>query len=447
MSRIVLWMLLLLPISIFANPHLSEIKKNSSNDQGTVFIGLMEQQSVSEPYLVTSKDSGMTWIAKAIPGPSLELRNINCTGSKKDAVCIIVGKQQSVDSDTRIPLIARKNGDDWQLITTIKDRGEFSDISCVGTSPNAFCATVGHRIDSPNFDYPKYPIVATSSNGGKDWHWIKITSDTLLGTLDKVSCVGSNINDVICVAIGNSVTFSKGMYAVFSNKVWKFYLADEKVFLTSTSCSEDRVCTVVGGNESGAVIAIWDNEKKHLIYRNIPTFADQALYGVSCTGEGYLGVCVAVGGDWLRPYPPLITVGTSKGDNWQNKNTNNLPTGQLDLINCTGSGSEAMCVAAKHLFFTGDDHFPEVFFISKDMGNTWSTKTTPYPINIFTLDAVKCLRNGEKTSCAIAGEGMSDSRSPLLIVSTDNGEHWEVKQIPDLPEDSQKIVSIAAYNN
>lgn len=151
---------------------------------------------------------------------------------------------------------------------------------------------------------------------------------------------------------------------------------------------------------------------------------------VNCTGKGDTAVCVATGFDRYHWQPKSsIVASTDGGKTWEDKFVQNYPTTfnkpYISSSSCTGNGNTAMCGLVGS-YYTGTVH--PIIIISADGGKTWEYKTIPGDDSNITLDKIRCTGNSLNTKTCVA-IGTNNSK-PYIITSTDDGKSWSPKQIP-----------------
>jgi len=169
------------------------------------------------------------------------------------------------------------------------------------------------------------------------------------------------------------------------------------------------------------------------------------LNGVSCIGSGSTAFCTAVGygfSDYTSP--PLLTVSADGGTTWGIKTIPGAPEeGSFYGVSCTGTGVTAICTGVGQEGSLGVES-PPLLAVSSDGGTTWRFKTIPGVSTSAGFNAVSCTGNGATAICTAVGHTVIrsdedpdgdyyDINLPLLVVSSDGGSHWTVKNIPGAP--------------
>jgi len=287
------------------------------------------------------------------------------------------------------------------------------------------------------------PILAVSNdpNAGK-WALKSGTDFPDHGYFNTASCMGRGTT-AVCTAVGQDDIASLPLLTVStdggSNWMRKSVngLPYKQGIFHATSCTNTgatAICTAAGSNisvddptRSSPLIAVSNDGGNSWAVKSPPVFLYGSLQGISCTGSGANAVCVAVGTNDVGG--PLLVLSQDGGQTWTMKSiSTNL---SFNSVSCTGSGSNAICAAVG----TGDtegssDNGLFLLTVSTDGGNTWSIKSIPNLPNKGFFNSVSCTGSGPTAICAAAA--WADG-PPLLVVSTDGGNTWMVKQVKDFP--------------
>ncbi|GEM_PF-5653706 len=149
-------------------------------------------------------------------------QSASCIGEANKTTCVAAG---AYTEDVELPLvvITRDGGNTWiypddilkQIKSTIPNfvRGNFSSVSCTGTSKKGICVASGRFCTDEDCDV-SYPLIAASNDGGKSWIFptsifknLKLAIDPKFahGLLSSVSCSGDEDHSY-CQASGEYVT-------------------------------------------------------------------------------------------------------------------------------------------------------------------------------------------------------------------------------------------------
>ncbi len=162
------------------------------------------------------------------------------------------------------------------------------------------------------------------------------------------------------------------------------------------------------------------------------------ILGVGCTGSGSTAVCAGAGEDYTDG-SPILVVSADGGNTWTPKSLAGLSdSGILNAASCTGTGSNAICVAGGEDL--SGDSLPTIF-ASTDGGNTWSLKSVPGISTTGVVFATSCTGNGSNAICVAAGQ--FSSLQPLLAVSTDGGNTWSSQAVSGLSPDDASFYSVS----
>jgi hypothetical protein len=161
---------------------------------------------------------------------------------------------------------------------------------------------------------------------------------------------------------------------------------------------------------------------------------DKSIFvSANCTGSGISDVCIAVGLDRIKgwPMPPYLSVSVDGANTWNRKTVPNLPVVEsnnigsaLGEVSCTNHAN--LCVAV------GNYSFLPFIVVSHDKGSSWSIKFIGDNLSIGEFTRISC-SSGDEPVCAAGGGIVSSSgRNALLVVSSDKGNSWQFKTIPNI---------------
>ncbi|MDR3478368.1 MAG: hypothetical protein P4M14_10090 [Gammaproteobacteria bacterium] len=194
-----------------------------------------------------------------------------------------------------------------------------------------------------------------------------------------------------------------------------------------TDATTTAVCTNVGNSNSAPLIAVSNDGGNTWVTKTVPALTTAGSFSsTSCTGSGTNTVCVAAGQSFSGSAPPILAVSTDRGNTWAQPTVlGGLPTaGYFRGVNCTGSGTTAICVAA------GRDNSTLLPFLisSNDSGATWTIQTIPLTPTSGLYNSVSCVGSGLTAICVAAGQDLT-SAGTLLAVSTDGANTFALKPV------------------
>ena len=271
-----------------------------------------------------------------------------------------------------------------------------------------------------------FPLVALSSNGGKNWTYPSSVFKSLTtsidpsytkGYLSTASCTKSTCKSV-CVASGN--------------------------FCTTSHC--DFQLPLLGlSTDKGNTWSYPSSIFKDLKTTVDPTFKSGFFISSSCTGEGKQAICIAAGSYSNNASTmPLLALSQNGGQTWfypssilddlANRIGHRFIGGLFNAASCSGAGKKAICIAAGSYFTTPGAGIP-FLVLSKDGGDSWT-----YPDFIYTklktlvdpdftggtFDGASCMGKGKTAVCMAAGNYCNKKQLcfPLLVLSTNGGKTW-----------------------
>lgn len=205
------------------------------------------------PFLVLTKNGGTTWSYPAEVFTNLPVvighgfiggvfNAASCTGSKAKAVCIAAGSYFRKGSSFPLLAVTRNGGDTWTYpdfiytkLKTVVDPeavgGQLDSASCTGTSTSAICIAGGGYCRK---DTTCYPLLALSTNGGKNWSYPPSIYQNLKAIVDPnfqygffsdASCTGSAAHN-FCIATGQysnlNATFPLLAFSNDGGNTWSY---------------------------------------------------------------------------------------------------------------------------------------------------------------------------------------------------------------------------------
>ncbi|MDR3476714.1 MAG: sialidase family protein, partial [Gammaproteobacteria bacterium] len=196
------------------------------------------------------------------------------------------------------------------------------------------------------------------------------------------------------------------------------------------------VLTAVGQDYTGALAALVavsndgaGNTWSTKTITGLPN--NSAFVSASCTGSDATAICAAAGyTNASGTIFPLLVVSTDGGNTWAIKTITGFTTqGNLQGVNCIGTGSTAICVATGEESLVGGGDGPAIIAVSVDGGNTWNTKPVTGLSSAGFFQPVSCTGTGSTAICVAAGEDVTGTYPPQIAVSTDGGNTWAIKTL------------------
>jgi hypothetical protein len=165
----------------------------------------------------------------------------------------------------------------------------------------------------------------------------------------------------------------------------------------------------------------------------VPTIAGLPAVGTfsaaSCTGSGPSAICTAAGEDYAAGGQPLLVVSTNGGASWAVPTIAGLPAeGTFNAASCTGSGPSAICTAAGQ-----DSTDAPILVVSTNGGASWAVPTIAGLPAEGTFSAASCTGSGPSAICTAAGRDFTGTGPPLLAVSTNGANTWQIASVTNLP--------------
>jgi hypothetical protein len=352
----------------------------------TVLVAAGTNETDGVPLVASSSNSGTTWSVKPISSnPSAGVLNAaNCTGTGSTALCVAAGTDNSTGAE---PMVVESidGGTTWSIQTIIGNpNGELRSAKCIGSGASALCIAVGSVSGAG-------PVLVQSTNGGATWSVQTIAGNPTGGSFFGSSCTGSGAS-AICIAVGRN---------------------------NPPSGNAPLIAQSTDGGATWAVKTITGNPTSGL------------FNGASCTGSGASALCVAVGRDTTGGQPPLVAQSSDGGTTWAVKTITNNPTsGTLRSVSCIGSGVTALCVAAGSDITSGSPLLVQ----SADGGTTWAVKPVSGNPPTGALFAASCTGSGANALCIAAGQSGSSPTIPYLAQSTDGGTTWSTKSVTGITD-------------
>lgn len=425
-----------------------------------------------------------------------EFLGASCTGSGDKGVCIASGYWcKGIFCGFSQPLIAvgKQNGTQWtypnsvyqNLQTQVDPNLESAYLqrgTCFGSGGNATCIVPGIY----NTSNATFPLLALTSNGGSHWTYPTSIHQDLTTTVDP-NFTGGQLNTAsctkdacssTCIAAGffcksdecnmpflalsrdkgNTWTFP---HAIFENLNTKIDPAFLSAAFDASSCvggGSQAICIAAGNYSNGPstfpILALTQDSGVHwdypeYIFKNLtvslrPDFKSGSFQAASCTGTGNKLTCIAAGSFYANTVYPFIAVTRDKGTHWIYPRfiftklkvvvDPNFREGSFNGASCTGTGSNAICIAAGYYCHPDNKCFP-LIAASIDSGKSWTYPSSVYSNPTLSIDPTFQSGSFEDVSCkgtaaynfCIATGFFSTSNNitlPLVALSTDKGQTW-----------------------
>lgn len=306
------------------------------------------------------------------------------------------------------------------------------------TSYSPIFTVVGHTDERP--------ILLVSTDGGNGWVAPFITDAPESGSFESTSCTG-NGPTAVCIAVGNgSFTELLPMLAVSTDGgyTWAAKSLSYRGIISGASCTgsgSTAICTVVlhemesYQNSKPASILISQDGGNTWVKKPIEKLPISAtLVSNSCTGSESDAICAAVGVDVItkhnnRQFRPLVVAGSNGGNTWVMKRVPGLLKHDvMKDVSCTGSGARATCIAIGERLVSAGQQSNKIseplILSSTNGGQTWGMKSVPEQLKNSQVLRVNCTGNGDNTLCAVIG---FTSKETYIIASTNGGQSWEKK--------------------
>lgn len=362
--------------------------------------------------------------------------NVTNAAPLANEVLIAVGE----DSTNSLPLLAvsRDKGQTWtNRKAALSTHSALFSGSCTGVGSTAICATGGQN------DIDLSAVLAVSRNGGLTWAvpTIPVAKGVVFGT----DCTGSETT-AVCIAVGknqDSSLLGEALVTVSTDGGVNWFLASLDSVpipsaLSGASCTGEgsaSICTAAGySRTSGVASPVLVESANGGNTWNIPSvsgsFSIGYLSSTSCTGNTGTAVCVAVGtGNASFSYgPPILAVTTNGGITWSTKTISGFSDNvRMSHVSCTGTAATAVCATVG-----GTQSGSPMLAVSTNGGNTWNVPTIPDFPSLGWIDEVSCTGDGSTAIC-VAGGFDYDVNLPLLVVSTDGGNTWAIKHVDVSP--------------
>ncbi len=385
-----------------------------------VFIAAGQDLTGAQPPLIVVSQNGGSSFSKASTTSLTtngSLAGASCTGSGTNAICAAGG--QDIATSTALLALSTNGGSTWTKITSIDlTNARIFGTGCTGSGANAICTAVGA-------DSGSLPLLLVSQNGGSSFFQVDTSGFVSKGSFSGISCIGSGTT-ARCIAAGANHSDSLLVISQDGGSNWsQINTSFTNETFSGVSCTGSggtAICAAGGGNNTTLpLLAVSQDGGSTWSQIDTSNFAGGKFLGMSCTGSGANAICIAAGAAG-SVQPPLLNVSQNGGSSWSKINTSSFTTnGQFFAASCTGSGTNAVCIAAGQ-DLTGTT--PPLLLVSQNGGSNWSqVNTTPFTTN-GSFNSTSCTGSGTSAICIAAGSDTSIVTAPLLIISTDGGSTW-----------------------
>ncbi|MCX7116602.1 MAG: hypothetical protein NTW94_01585 [Legionellales bacterium] len=288
------------------------------------------------PLLVQSTNGGVSWAIVTIPNLPGSIfpdygffHTTSCNGS----FCLAAGETDNDLTDggvgTAIPLLVstKNSGNTWEVVLDLplQPNGTFEASSCAMNGINAStstCVIVGYGTAGTG-DFPADPPIpqlVISQNSGASWTVPTISGLPLSGDFHAVSCAKSGV----CIAAGEN---------------------DTNLTITPATQVTPLLVLSIDGGTTWETVTL--NPSGPGIF-NAASCSGDVVADTVCTVAGVSGT--TTNPPTIPPTSPipLLLTSINGGSSWNTiTNIPNLPTlGSFSATSCTGSGIDAVCVAA-----------------------------------------------------------------------------------------------------
>jgi photosystem II stability/assembly factor-like uncharacterized protein len=169
----------------------------------------------------------------------------------------------------------------------------------------------------------------------------------------------------------------------------------------------------------------------HWAIPSMPVLQGFSFTNVSCTGDGNSGICILGATYQDDSQPPVLVVSTDGGQHFSLQTAPGSPKeGFLMGTSCIGVKKSAICIAL------GKDitHHRPLLIVSTNDSNAWNIKEISGPKRDGFFTSASCTGSGTSAVCIAGGMDMTH-HLPLLAVSTDGGDHWAFTTVSGISAD------------
>jgi hypothetical protein len=302
------------------------------------------------------------------------------------------------------------------------------------------------------------PLILTSTDDGSTWSVNTKIDDQAKGGLDSVSCT-----DGTCVS-GGSLDWSSPLLLSKDNGITWSLFKDINKLPKMISLSIDHVsCSRSTCLASGNYIEPITGYRKPLLlvsndqaqswtfnnYFNDAPHNFELINYASCSG----GACVGIGGENTKE---RLMISLNSGYSWTFKPIMRLPEDSIGIKFNTAQCQQGLCIAGGSFDVQASpssiSSYP-LLSISKDQGANWNYIKS---IDLSSIEGGEIFAMAHAKNIWVAAGMFAKKRQtpeppmtePLLLVSTDQGNHWLFKNnIKGLPNGDTVITSISCQRD
>jgi hypothetical protein len=406
---------------------------------GTTFNGA----SQGPPLVVNSANGGMTFTTQSTTAyaSSGSLNFVGCSsGQSAAAACVASGTAFVSGVPQPLVINSTNGGSSFAAATVpgITTNDTINSGTCSGSGASAVCLLGGTASDSGA------PYLINSTNGGASYGtpFYNNGSLTPLGVIKSVNCTASTgAGSGICAAVGEDQATALPLILSSDDGGQTFTIiaptGTDTGILNSVSCSEN-FCFAVGQDMASGAPLLYSSIDGGLTYvlRTSPGTAG-SLNSASCSANGSGLVCIA-GGTESVGNSPIIYFTTNTISFASVTITGNAPTGSILSVSCSDAGATGFCAAA------GINNTSGTPFLAVSTGGsaTFHVVAVPGVTAAGSYTSASCSGTGTTGVCIVGGyfgtSPTSTSNTPLLIVSLDSANTWNLVTVSNVTNGSFK---------
>ena len=333
----------------------------------------------------------------------------------------------------------------------------FETSSCTGSGASTVCVAAGSNV-FVNVLNPSQvaAIFADTKNNGQSWNVLAHDQTQPFGlniNFNSSSCTDGNL----CIAGGGTCDFTSPVlvetqdggntWSVVANHAtqpFKYNGIIENTSCTGSFCVAvgDQPVNTVIGQPSGPPLLVQsqDGGKTWNAISNDSTTPFSTSAGsfneISCTGTGSNAMCIAGGQDATNPFleDPLLVETTNGGNSWSVVANQAIPrfTSQGGLIlgvSCALNKGSTLCVAGGGAYATNDSLFVE----SQDNGQSWIPAPGAALPQGTIMNTIACTGDASTAAMCVDTGATLPSYAPVVVETQDGGNTWENVKVPAFP--------------
>ena len=393
-------------------------------------------------------DGGATWTTESSPVQAYPMRSVSCASV---TVCWASGLSPA---ESPYVFATTNGGEDWvrQDLPSITSGGQpylscptvstctavtggltFATVDGGGTwtdtevpsapnTPQALsCPTKKSCVGVSNDDFGR-AVALTSGDGGSTW------------TRHDMPAAGYQLRDVDCpstavcyaIAVGlpgrPGATITHALTSTDGGITWYAKTVTRAGVLRELTCPTTTTC-LAGGYDRHSAATLMVTTDSGSSWQQVAAPAGAFyLNGLSCTA---VTACVLVTQGTTGP--PSAWTTADLGATYQQ---HDLPAVDFFDLGCSGQ----MCVTVG-----ADDAGNGALAASNDGGVTWTARKLPRGVQI--LGRVSC---GSASACAATGFDFSQQGGPIIVGTTDAGQHWHAFAVPARNEEPIDVACAGA---